>query len=536
MGTITVDGITYYLPENVADIQQLITQARQNKTEIRVRGANHSVAQSISTDTAAPGATENINMMLSNLDKVTINSSTNTVEVEAGCHLGYDPFDPTAISTWENSLFCQLDLAGFAVPDMGGIIHQTVGGFLSTGSSGGSTNYSFNEMLLSVTFIPADSDNPAPVTVSITDADNSKFYAVGVSMGLLGIIVSATFSIVPRYCIQGTETITTIANCAIDMSGTGVSGKTSMRDFLLNTEYTRILWYPQPTVSKATVWQAKQIPYTTQDLKPYQELPVILGSFIPAELAADLIYTSIGQWPNWLNSVLGTNDSIKIGPITITQNEIVQFVTDHFYSDILPLLLKAFVPLDSIVNGSPVPQSFKDVWYSSLPMDNNMSDKLFPVEFTELWIPFDATSSVDTVAQVLEAMNTVFATMYKDNSGPIPAGAFCTELYAAKSSKFWMSPANGSNNVFRVDVFWFGNNIGSPTDSFYPLFWNALQPFDFRCHWGKYLPDALGPQGATYLKGQYPMWDNFLQLRQQLDPLQVFVSDYWRTHLGITAP
>jgi hypothetical protein len=536
MGTITVDGITYYLPGSVADIQQLITQARQNKTEIRVRGAYHSVPVSISTDTTTPGATENINIMLSNLNKVVIDKNTNTVVVDAGCHLGYDPFDPTAISTLDNSLFKQLNDAGFAVPDMGGIIHQTVGGFLSTGSSGGSTEYSFNEMLVSITFIPANTDNPAPVTVTINDSDPSTFYAAGVSMGLLGIIVSATLSLVPRYSIEGKETITTIANCAVDLTGNGVTGKTSMRQFLLTTPYTRIFWYPQPTVSKATVWQAQQIPYTDQGLKPYQELPKILGSFIPAELAADLVYTGIGQWPNWLKELMGTNNSIQIGPFTLTYDEICNFVNDNFYSSILPLLLSVFVPPDKYVDGAPVPQLFKDIWYSGLPMDNNVSDKLFPCEFTELWVPFDANSSEDTVAIALQAMNKVFATMYPDNhSGPIPAGAFNTELYAAKPSKFWMSPSNGTQNVFRIDVLWFGNNAGSPADSFYPLFWEALAPYNFRCHWGKYLPAPDSGQGVAYLKQQYPMWDQFLQLRAEYDPLQVFVSDYWRSHLGIPA-
>jgi len=167
-------------------------------------------------------------------------------------------------------------------------------------------------------------------------------------------------------------------------------------------------------------------------------------------------------------------------------------------------------------------------------MDNNISDKLFPVEFTELWIPFDETGGTDKVAQVLQALNKLFSTFYQDSQLPIAAGAFCTELYAAKKSNFWMSPAYNTN-VFRVDVFWFGNNIGSPADSYYPLYWNALQGFDFRCHWGKYLPAADGAQGAAYLQKQYPKWNEFMQLREKFDPLQVFVSDYWREHLAIQA-
>jgi hypothetical protein len=164
-----------------------------------------------------------------------------------------------------------------------------------------------------------------------------------------------------------------------------------------------------------------------------------------------------------------------------------------------------------------------------------MSDKLFPVEFTELWIPFDERDTEDKVARVLQRLNALFASMYPNNSGPGPAGAFCTELYAARKSKFWMSPAYNTD-TFRVDVFWFGYNAGSPTDSYYPLFWEALQEFEFRCHWGKYLPAADSEQGVKYLKKNYPKWDQFMAFRQKLDPLQVFVSDYWREHLGIDSP
>jgi hypothetical protein len=51
----------------------------------------------------------------------------------------------------------------------------------------------------------------------------------------------------------------------------------------------------------------------------------------------------------------------------------------------------------------------------------------------------------------------------------------------------------------------------------------------YRFHWGKYLAD----DSASYLKRLYPKWDDFMRLRAELDPDQVFVSAYWRKHLGI---
>ncbi|MGH2644656.1 MAG: FAD-binding protein, partial [Chitinophagaceae bacterium] len=479
MDTISFDGIQFYLPESVADIQLLIKQARTQNVELRVCGASHSVPKAIHTDLTKNGGNASINLMLSKMYSVDIDKENNIVTVQAGCHLGFDPFDPTGISNENNGLFVQLDKSGYAVPDMGGITHQTVGGFLSTGSSGGSTKYSFDEQLLSITLIPADRDNPEPVTFSYSENLDDPFFAAGVSMGLLGIIISASFKIIPRFNIKGCQFTTKITEAKVDLFGIGGNGKPSLQQFLQETEYSRLLWYAQPQVGKLVIWQAQQMnpdePFTK---KPYQELPEILGSYIPAELGADLVYTLIGKWPDWLKDILANNPQMY--------DIIVSFINSDFYPTILPLLMDIFVPLD---NGSG-PQQFEDSWYDGLPMDNNMSDKLFPVEFTELWIPIEKT------IPVMAAMNQAYQTYYANKPGP--GGALCTELYAAKASKFWMSPSYGCD-VIRVDVFWFGNNTGSPADSFYPVFWNALKQFNFRGHWGKYLPGSTNPSWKGYI-------------------------------------
>ncbi len=86
--------------------------------------------------------------------------------------------------------------------------------------------------------------------------------------------------------------------------------------------------------------------------------------------------------------------------------------------------------------------------------------------------------------------------------------------------------------MFRVDVFWFGLNGGKPTREFYPRFWSLLEEFSFRPHWGKTLPPASAAWQAHY-RASLPMLDRFLALRAELDPKQIFVTSYWRSHLGI---
>ena len=148
-----------------------------------------------------------------------------------------------------------------------------------------------------------------------------------------------------------------------------------------------------------------------------------------------------------------------------------------------------------------------------------MSDRLIPVKFTELWIP------VDQSAAVMTALRGFY------NERTKHTGAFSCEVYCAKKSNFWMSPSY-LTDVIRIDVFWWGNNLGNPSD-FYQPFWELLAPFNYRCHWGKYMPAANSSLGNAYMQKQYPKWDDFLALREQMDPHQVFVNDYWKTYFNI---
>jgi hypothetical protein len=253
------------------------------------------------------------------------------------------------------------------------------------------------------------------------------------------------------------------------------------------------------------VWQAKQ-QAPTPDFKiiHYQEVPWVAGSPIPLTLAADLVFSAIGTWPNWLLDAMGDTPKYR---------EIKEMADLAFYPAILPLICKFFVQ-----DGENQP--FQDVWYNGIPMDNQMSDRLMPVWFTELWIPIEKTQEV----------MTTLLNFYSE--GPQNTGAFSCEIYATKSSPFWMSPSY-QTNVIRIDVFWFANNSGDPVE-FYKPFWALLQQYNFRPHWAKYLPEGDSPQGVTYLKSVYPRWNDWMALREQMDPGQVFVSDYWRGHLGIT--
>ncbi len=55
-----------------------------------------------------------------------------------------------------------------------------------------------------------------------------------------------------------------------------------------------------------------------------------------------------------------------------------------------------------------------------------------------------------------------------------------------------------------------------------------LRSFDGRPHWGK-----LHGMGGAELRRRYPLWDDFVRARRQLDPNGVFLNDYLRDHLEL---
>lgn len=491
---VASDG--FYHPANEEEVRALIRRARSEGKVLRVRGAAHSVhgavfSSSRPSDLPNPNG---INLMLDHLRRLEFDDDMMRVTVQAGCNLGRDPVDPSNTSTLGNALFPQLDRRGWAFPDTGGIIHQTVAGFLSTGSSGGSLQHSVADQVVAIHLI----DGRGRKHILTEDENAERFRAAGVSMGLLGVITAVTFQCVPAFRVIGQESTILEDDCRIDLFGPGSDDRPSLERFLTETEHTRLLWWPQEGVRRVTVWSGRRMrPKEAQDPQyaepnPYEEFPEIFGSMFPAQLFGGGFFYLIRYW----------NSRGIRGKVTRAT---------------LRLLLAPFLRIFVSTDGRKGPQPFWDDWWRALPMDNKASDKLLPTEFTEMWLPLSATE---------EVMRRLRG-HYRDH-GLAATGPYACEIYATRRSPFWMSPAY-ERNVVKFDMFWYGHNVGNPAETYYPQFWSLLSDLDYRFHWGKYLSD----DSAAYLRRLYPKWDEFMKIREEMDPDQVFVSPYWRKHLRI---
>jgi hypothetical protein len=194
----------------------------------------------------------------------------------------------------------------------------------------------------------------------------------------------------------------------------------------------------------------------------------------------------------------------------------------------LHLLLNLFISTGP--HGGPAVQPFADRWLLGLPMDNQMDDLIVPTWFTELWIPFEVGDGV--VDGAIAALRKLFDADGTASGAYAATGPFAFELYAGKADELaYISAANGKKNVFRVDVFWFARNAGDPALGFYKQFWRVLEPFGFRCHWGKFIPQDEASRAT--LRKQYPQLETWKRVRAEIDPKNLFVTRYWRELLAL---
>ncbi len=556
MVSIQADG--FYHPASTDDVVALVRKARQEGAVLRVKGAGHSVPQAIYPDgfpyrdaefyapsqvsdtywrnfQPVPVPPGQIPVLLDKMNQVTFEdqpgpdgTTLHLVHAQAGVHLGQDPYDPTETSTYLNSLFYQMEQRGLSLSDTGGISHQTVGGFLSTGSAGGSLTYSLEPNIYAFEVV----DGTGAVHTCSREENPDLFHAVGVSMGLLGIITKVTFKADKRFDIVGSEHIRPIEDYKgwIDFFGDGADSLTA---HLKSTEYTRLLWWPQKGTKKMTVWEARKMKdedYKAPNsivhdnkkvfvAKPYHEVQWDFGSPLLYEYLGDAFYTTVAWWPTYLTKFISWN---------WWRMFVQSFIETTWYGWLLPKILNVFVPTDKKEGSNWTAQHFWDTWWRGLPMDNQMDDRVMGVVFTEIWVPLEHTS------KVMRALRDHY-----DRKGLAATGTFSCELYATKSSEFWMSPSY-KTDVFRVDLFLSATDTFNPKD-YYQQFWDLLKPYQFRTHWGKWQPGdedsaSENERWREYLRGNYPKWDAFLALRDQLDPDQIFVNDYWRSRFGIPVP
>jgi len=453
----------------------LVIRARRENRKIRVHGSRHSEAVIIGTDAYQAGrASEALDIRLDRMTSIAIDRENKQVTVDAGCRFGGDPREDDIDTGFDRSLNHALDAAGFALPNLGGVSHQTVAGFLMTGSAGGSLRFSLE--ILAIRFVDGTGE------VHEWTREDPRFGAIGVSFGLLGIVTRVRLACVDRYDLVGAEQV--FAEPPFDRDADGERG---LEGFLRENEYARLLWWPQPNVDKWVLWTATRVPAGAAPRKAYEAFPPVLGSGLIPQAAAGWAIGTIGRRPWWLGTSLRT------------------------------FLFNAFVPVDK------APRTFRDVWWRALPMDDAMEETFLPTRFTEIWLPLEKTG------EVLRRLRAHYLA-----HGGAASGVFALEIYGAPANDLWGSPGYGRDSL-RLNYFWFDKTPGNPAQTYFPQFWDLFADLSPRFHWAKLMPEPSTP-AAVAMRASLPRLPDLLAERALRDPSDLFLSDAWRARLGLGGP
>jgi D-arabinono-1,4-lactone oxidase len=573
----------FYHPASEQDLVELVRMANRGGLQLRVRGAAHSVSHAIYTDPARPDPDRitvqtpppgpNLNVMLDRYRGWRVlDEEKMLVEADAGIHIGPDPNDPTGGATLQTSLLWQLvEEKGWSLEETGGITHQTISGFTATGSAGGSTRFAATNNLWGFRFV----DGRAQVHEVTREGENADlFYAMCPNLGLLGVVSKVILKCVPAFNIEGEEAITTVDTSPADLFGAGTAERPALEQLLRDTDYGRLVWWPQRSSDKTerdtqrvVTWRAHRIerkpgfkpkPYTQFGDDPEAEqylvglLFTIVGNLDDLSQAKPKLDPEFDQLKKALE-LLGEKDLGIVGKIlgdvlaamikggvdlAITALEPFAGKIKGELPEFLPKLVDMFNELDADKKGPEKgkPQYFHDFGWHGMPMDNQADDVLMPTEFTEAWLPLPRSG------EALRLLRDYFDAAKDPGEALQRTGTYGWELYATGPEKFWLNAAHSDgkdewrDGVFRIDPYWFVNNAEDPVE-WYSQFWALLRDagIPFRLHWGKFQPRC--PEGdrdwIDFFRAQYPRWDDFLELRAERDPNNIFLTDYWRDRFGL---
>jgi D-arabinono-1,4-lactone oxidase len=464
-------------PQDQAAVARLVISARAAGRRVRVRGAGHSVPAAI----AGP---PDLVLVLDRLRWIRFDDTSGEVTAGAGVRFGEDPSDPRradgiALAPW-------LHARGRALANLGGILHQTVAGFLLTGSGGGSTRYDAAAAVVGLRLV----DGTGAVRALRRGRDDDLLDAVLVSVGTCGVVTEVTFRTEAAFDAAGCETMTPDRGGPLDLFA---DGDTGLAAHLTRWDYARVLWWPQRRVRRIVAWSARRVAQDAPDpVRAYAPMPEVFGSTQPAQLVAGGLLWSIVHWRGALRRA-------GAGPLA---------VAERVAAPVEGALYRAFT--------TGPEQRFRGPWWSILPQDVLMDERWMPTTFTEIFVPLERS------AEAMRRLDALF------DAQPEAAGRFALELYAAPASSSWLHPAYQRASL-RINVFWLMHAPEDPRDTFLPRIWDALAEFAPRLHWGKLYPH----EPSRFVAGHYPRLSDFLAVRTRLDPDGTFLSEWMESALGI---
>lgn len=274
-------------PETIDDVSKIIKYASELRPRplIRVVGSQHSAEEAIHGRRASEGAVlcismtkfDGIALVRDERRSKTVDRPHAHVRVEAGVHFAESPYIHPVPGP-RSQLHDWLARHDLALPAVGGVVHQTVVGFLATGSAGGSKDHCLHDAIVEIELVDGRGCH------HVLRRGDEHFSAAGVSLGLLGVIISVTLELEPSFQVTGTEHFGSWARPA-DQRGPDT------REYLFNHEYARMIWWPQ--TDQVQYWSCQRVA-PRADFRPNPYIPMGLRE-LEGQVVASVLLTLSGN-------------------------------------------------------------------------------------------------------------------------------------------------------------------------------------------------------------------------------------------------
>ncbi|MGI2297234.1 D-arabinono-1,4-lactone oxidase [Paenibacillus sp. GXUN7292] len=200
-----------------------------------------------------------------------------------------------------------------------------------------------------------------------------------------------------------------------------------------------------------------------------------------------------------------TNEAAYMTKASPIRDYINESLLENKLFGCLSSLCRAFPPLSATVSrisASSVPVSTKASYSHQVFATQRL------VKFNEMEYSIPVEAMEDTINEMRSAMNREKFHVH-----------FPIECRFAAGDDIWLSPSYGRDSGY-IAVHMYR---GMPYERYFEVMEQILQSQGGRPHWGK-----MHTLKAAQLKELYPMWQQFAQVRAQMDPEKLFLSSYMR--------
>ena len=369
----------------------------------------------------------------------------------------------------------QLEEQGFTLPNMPIVNSVTLGGALSTCSHGsGAAHPCLSDLMIACRLV----DGRANVVEISESGENSHLLpAVRVSLGALGIFSTITLKVVPKFDLHVRELGMPLDLCLAHLE-----------ELKSRYEYFKAWWVPHTGKVHAFLIDRDATTVATpnefeENCAPDEPL---------TEEEADFIHSDAGSRFENDMYLLCAQDPPRT----------------PFVNNILRRLL--YTPKMTVAESSSV--LVNGHWASG----NESKGCRFDV--------LEYTLPADALPAALREFSDIL-----DQLAPEEFLGFPVDIRFSKADDAWLSPA------FGMDVAWLGipakrpYGQSTPHDAAFRAFEEVMVKHGGRPHWAK--QHCMGP---AFFKKSFPHWQDFLTLRQQMDPSGVFLNEYLATTFGIS--